>query len=73
MSYDTLLEARIGFGNAVVVVTDENGLECEEDAVVIRVPQGPGDLWEFQSSDGSVFAINPYSNHFIRIEKATKS
>ena len=68
-----LIEARIEFSDTITIVTDEGGLECEQDAIVINTPQDAGDLWQFQRPDGSVFALNPYSSSFIRIEKAPRS
>ena len=72
VAQDRLREARIQFGDTVTVITDENGLTWQ-DAVVINTPQGAGDLWQFQRPDESVFALNPYSSSFIRIEKTPRS
>ena len=70
MSYDSLIEARIQFGDTVIVITNEDGAICYQDAIVINTPQGQGDLWQFQRPDESVFALNPYHNSLVRIEKA---
>ena len=36
--------------------------------VVVRTPAGPGDLWQIESDDGEVFALNPYARYFIKME-----
>jgi len=73
MDYNDLLEARIQFGDAVIIVTSAGGItECYQ-ATVIHVPQDAGDLWQFQGPDGLVYALNPYHSSLIRIEKATRS
>jgi hypothetical protein len=73
----TLLElykARIQSGDDVTIITNEGGIvECMQAVTVIQLPQGPGDLWQFQRSDGSVFALNPYHRDLIRIEKAPRN
>ena len=65
MSYGDLIEAQIDVGDEVVVIT----IWSEVPAIVIGIPAGPGDLWQFQRPDGSVYALNPYSSGFVRIER----
>lgn len=38
------------------------------EGTIIHAPAGPGDLWQFKSNTGAVFAINPYGPTFISFD-----
>ena len=39
------------------------------NAIVIRTPAGPGDLWQIKEENGVVRAINPYGPEFCEFIK----
>jgi len=47
-----------------VIIEYADADSLQETVKLIYTPAGPGDLWQFERDDGTVFALNPYSPDF---------